>query len=64
MPCLSRDPPGPERDAPAGYEPDPMFDERRVTFARMMSLPSLDWLGVEGSGLEDAEFDELIEAFA
>jgi uncharacterized protein YwqG/uncharacterized membrane protein YhaH (DUF805 family) len=56
------DPPGPERSAPEGYEPDPMFDERRVSFERLTSLPSLDWLGVEGSGLPDRDFDELVEA--
>ena len=58
-----RDAAGPERSAPEGYEPDPMFDERRVSFERLTSMPSLDWLGMlEGSRLSDADFDELNEA--
>ncbi len=59
----SQEPAGPERSAPDGYEPDPMFEERRVGFERLISMPSLDWLGVlNQTGLADADFDELIEA--
>ena len=59
----THDPPGAARSAPEAYEPDPMFNERRVTFERLTSMPSLDWLGaLGGSQLADADFDELSEA--
>ncbi len=60
--CLaSDDPPGPERRAPKGYEPDPMFAERRVAFQPMTSIPSTDWLGEDLAGLDTEAFDALVE---
>lgn len=52
---------GPPVAAPASI---PAFGERRVAFEAYMSVPSLDWLGVDlaGAGLADHELDELVAA--
>jgi uncharacterized protein YwqG len=54
---------GPPAQPPAGLSRKLRFPERRAGFLKMISMPSLDWLGVDVTEIDisDRELDELAD---